>query len=87
MTDTQGRTIEGYGFEDCQPFAGDELYWEPRWKNGISMASLSNQLLRIEISLENARLYAIRGDLFVPSGRDVRRFLETGEEPKPVPGG
>ena len=27
VTDTQGRTIEGYGFEDCQPFVGDELFW------------------------------------------------------------
>ena len=87
VTDTQGRTIEGYGFEDCQPFVGDELFWEPRWQNGLSMASLSNQMLRLEISLENARLYAIRGDLVAPASRELRRYLETGEEPTHVPGG
>lgn len=87
VTDVQGQTIEGYGFEDCQPFVGDELFWEPRWQNDIRMADLSNRLLRLEISLENARLFAIRGDLFAPSSREVRRYLETGEEPKPVPGG
>ena len=87
VTDGQGQTIEGYEFDNCEPFAGDELFWEPRWKSGIGMAALGNQLLRLEISLENARLYAIRGDFVVPSGREIRRFLETGEEPTHVPGG
>ena len=87
VTDGQGQTIEGYEFDNCEPFAGDELFWEPRWKSGIGMAALGNQMLRLEISLENARLYAVRGDFVAPSGREIRRFLETGEEPTHVPGG
>ena len=87
VTDGQGQTIEGYEFDNCEPFAGDELFWVPRWKSGMGMAALGNQLLRLEISLENARLYAIRGDFVVPSGREIRRFLESGEEPTHVPGG
>ena len=65
VTDIQGKTIEGYSFADCEPFIGDELFWEPRWKNGVRMANLGRRLLRLEISLENARIYAIRGD-FLP---------------------
>ena len=65
VTDAQGKTIEGYGFEDCEPFSGDELFWEPRWKNSVRLADLGERVLRLEISLENARIYAIRGD-FLP---------------------
>jgi hypothetical protein len=81
VTDCQGKTIEGYSFDDCRPFSGDALFWEPRWKNRPGLANLRGQLLRLEISLENARLYAIRGDYLPVSHREVRHFIETGEEP------
>ena len=87
VTDIQGKTIEGYSFDDCEPFSGDELFWEPRWKNRPGLSALAKQLLRLEISLENARIYAIRGDFVPISTREVRRFLETGEEPINNPGG
>ena len=87
VTDTQGKTIEGYGFGDCEPFLGDELFWEPRWKNRPGLSALSGRLLRLEISLDNACLYAIRGDFVPVSNRDVRRFNETGKEPIPRAGG
>ena len=87
VTDVEGQTIEGYSFDDCEPFSGDALFWEPRWGNGVRLAALGKQLLRLEISLENARIYAIRGDFVPLASREVRRFLETGEEPIPCPGG
>ena len=87
VTDVQGQTIEGYGFDDCEPFSGDELFWEPRWKNGVRLAALGKQVLRLEISLENARLYAIRGDFLPISDRQAHRFIDNGEEPVPHLGG
>ena len=87
VTDILGKTIEGYSFDDCEPFCGDALFWEPRWRNGVRLAALRKQVLRLEISLENARIYAIRGDFLPISRREARRFFETGEEPIPHPGG
>ena len=81
VTDMLGKTIEGYSFDDCEPFSGDELFWEPRWKNRSGIAGLGKQVLRLEISLENARLYAIRGDFLPISNRQAHRFIENGEEP------
>jgi hypothetical protein len=85
VTDIAGKAIEGYSFGDCEPFSGDELFWQPRWKNGRAMADLSKQVLRVEIGLENARIYAIRGDFLPLSDREARQIVETGEEPVLTP--
>lgn len=29
-----GQTIPGFGFRDCIPLTGDELFWTPRWQGG-----------------------------------------------------
>ena len=81
VTDTEGKVLEGYGFADCEPFKGDALFWTPRWKNGRGLNELSKTVMRLEIELNNARLYAIRGDFIPMSTRETRRFLETGAEP------
>ncbi len=62
VTDPGRQLIEGYSFSDCLPFSGDDLFWEPQWKDGRRMSELAGQNLRLEISLFNARIYAIRGD-------------------------
>ena len=86
VTDIEGRPMEGYGFADCPPFNGDELFWQPRWKNGKGLSELAGKALRLDISLNHARIYAIRGDLLPVTIREAVQFQESGEEPHRQPG-
>jgi len=78
--------LEGYTFADCEPFAGDDTSWTPVWKNGKRLEHLSGRAIRLEVRLDSARLFAIRGDLVVLTGRRYRRFLEDGTAPEPRTG-
>jgi len=60
-TEPNGTPIAGYSFADSEVFRGDDRGWVPRWKEGRTLAALSDRMIRLEIELENARLYAIRG--------------------------
>ena len=51
------------------------------------LANLHKQLPRLEISLEDARIYRARGGFPLASSTQARRFIENGEEPAPYPGG
>ena len=83
VTDEMGTPLEGYGFEDCQPFSGDDTAWIPVWNDGRRMAALSDRFLRLEIELDSARLYAIRGDYVKTMPRDIARHREYGDIPAP----
>ena len=37
ISDYDGVPIEGLSFDDCIPFTGDDLFWEPKWKSGKSL--------------------------------------------------
>ena len=47
------------------------------------MAALSDRFLRLEIELDSARLYAIRGDYVKTMPRDIARHREYGDIPAP----
>ncbi len=79
VTDPMGAPLEGYGFEDCQPFSGDDTAWTPAWKDGRKLSALSERFLRLEIELDSARLYAIRGDYVKTMPRDIARHREYGD--------
>lgn len=86
VTDPAGEVIEGYRYADCQPFTGDALDWTPRWTGGRGLTSFTGQAIRLEIEMNNARIYAIRGDFLPLSGRELRTFMDRGEKPIPRPG-
>jgi hypothetical protein len=86
VTDPTGEVIEGYSYDDCLPFTGDALDWSPRWTGGRGLASFTGQAIRLEIEMNNARIYAIRGDFLPLSGRELRSFVAEGETPIPRPG-
>ncbi len=55
--------LPGYTLDECVPFKGDELYWRPEWTSGASIAALADKgKVLLEIELEDAELYAVRGD-------------------------
>jgi len=86
LTDPQGKPLPGYSFEDCIPFSGDSTVWRPRWKDEKTPAAQAGKVIRVEVSLRNARLYAIRGDFIPLVASHSWRFSQNGEVPTPRPG-
>ena len=78
--------LEGYTFDDCEPFSGDDTAWTPTWKNGKTLSQMAGQALRLEVQLDSSRLYAIRGDFVPMLGRQRGAFERDGEVPEPRPG-
>ena len=75
--------LEGYSFVNCEPFSGDDAAWTPRWKNGKTLADLSGKAVRLEVQLNSARLYAIRGDFVQMSSGQSGAFSQDNVIPEP----
>ncbi len=82
----EGHSITGYAFDDCLPLTGDEVAWTPRWKNGKTLSALAGTMLRCDIELRQARLYALRGDFVLSRLVDVRKFQKEKVIPSRRPG-
>lgn len=57
-----GQAIEGFRFDDCLPFSGDEVWAAVRWKNGADVASLSGKQLEVRFRLHSAKIFARKFD-------------------------
>jgi hypothetical protein len=63
ILDENGETLEGFGFDDCIPFQGDELFYTPKWKNGKTFgAAAGTKRRQLEIDIHTGEIFAIRGD-------------------------
>ncbi len=82
ITDPKGFVLKGYSFQDCIPFSGDELFYEPHWRNGTQATSLKKRLIRMEIQMHNARIYAIRGNFVPLVAAEAWRFEHFNEQPE-----
>jgi len=71
ITDSKGAVLSGYSFGDCVPFTGDALRWKPIWRESSSVLSLPGRTLRLEVRLDNARLFAIRGNFRILTAAEV----------------
>jgi len=85
-TDIDGKPLDGYRFEDCVPLTGDNTAWTPTWKSGKSLSQQSGKLLRLEVELTAARLYAMRGDFVPLIAGEAWRYRDEGLVPEPRPG-
>jgi hypothetical protein len=81
-TDHAGKVLPGYDYEQCSPFAGDDAAWRPVWKNGKTLDQMAGKVVRLEIELLNARIYAIRGTFIPMTAGETRVFLYEGKRPK-----
>ena len=82
MEDGIGDPLPGYGFDDCVPFAGDDLYWTPRWNDGRTAADHKGKMVRLSVQLTHGAIYGIRGD-FIPVGPyDFQKFNKRGIAPR-----
>ena len=76
VTEPNGTPIPGYTFEESAVVHGDELAWRPSWKGDRTLAALAGRMIRLEIHLENARLYALRGEYVECRLSDCMRVKE-----------
>jgi hypothetical protein len=83
LSDVSGQPLNGYSFEECEPFRGDAYFWEPKWTSK-KLSQLSEGVGRIEIELTNAELYAIRGNFKWMRTARVRNFRPDESQPNAV---
>ena len=84
ITDPDGKPQEGYTYQDCIPFRGDDLFWKPKWKDNRSVSEFIEKVVRLEVELFNGRIYSIRGDFIPIQSVDYRRFVDQGTRPDPI---
>lgn len=84
VTDVDGKPHQGYAFDDCIPFTGDDLFWKPTWKNHPSVSEFANKAVRLEVKLYNGRIYSIRGSFYVIHAGEYKKFRDQGMRPKPI---
>ena len=84
ITDPDGKPHQGFTFEDCIPFRGDDLFWQPKWKNNRSVSKFMEKVVRLEVELFNGRIYSIRGDFIPIQNVDYRQFRDQGIPPNPI---
>ncbi|MCG3148727.1 MAG: hypothetical protein PCFJNLEI_02172 [Verrucomicrobiae bacterium] len=85
VTDPRGQPLPGYTFSDSEVLHADRPAWTPTWKDGKTLAALADKMIRIEIQLENARLYALRGDYVECRLSDLIRLEKSGIRPTREP--
>jgi hypothetical protein len=67
LIDSSGDPIDGFRFEDCEPFVGDSIGHTVRWEKKASLASLTGIPIRARFELLEADLYAIQFATTTPS--------------------
>jgi len=78
ITDMESRPVEGYTFEDNLPLAGgDSLKHKIAWRDK-TLDDVLGKVVRLQIRLRNARLYAIHGAFHFLDAQD-RWMLDQGK--------
>ncbi|MHC4646148.1 MAG: LamG-like jellyroll fold domain-containing protein [Planctomycetota bacterium] len=58
ITDADGKEVDGFGFDDCEPIKGDFIDKMVGWKSGKSVKALQGKVVRVKFRMQNAKLYA-----------------------------
>jgi hypothetical protein len=56
----RGKAIEGFSFDDCVPFRGDEIWANCRWKGRQDLKELRGRSLELGVRLRTAKIFACR---------------------------
>ncbi len=74
--------LPGYGFDDCIPLSDAEsIAWTPQWKSGNRLQNLAGTMVRIEVEMTSARIYALRGNFILSRLHEIRKLKETNTPP------
>jgi hypothetical protein len=60
LEDEQGRSIEGFGLEDCPPIRTDSIAHTVAWRRGSSLARLKGKPVRLRFELSGADLFSLQ---------------------------
>ena len=60
LLDAAGNRIAGRGADDCIPITGDHLAAAVTWKDGTALGTHAANVVRLSVTLRNARVYAFR---------------------------
>lgn len=66
--------VEGFGHQDCIPFYGDSVEWNPCWKEGKTFEQLKDKIVYIEIRMNGGRIYSLRGNMVPMMICDLPRY-------------
>ncbi|MEK6239493.1 MAG: hypothetical protein N2C14_32645, partial [Planctomycetales bacterium] len=70
LTDMKSQPVEGFTFEDCVPLKeADSLAHPVSWRKGILRDCL-NKVVRLEVQMRNAQLYAFTGNFHFLDAQD-----------------
>ena len=67
--------IPGYTFEEAVPISGDELFAPARWKERQNIGELIGRLVRFEVKMRDAQIYAMRNECEAHYGVDPLKTL------------
>ena len=54
------KPLEGYSFEDCIPFRGDEIWARCQWKGKEDLSELRGKQLQLRVRLSSAKIFGYR---------------------------
>lgn len=57
---TDGKPLSGFSADDCELISADTIDHEVRWKSGADVGALAGQPVRVQVTLRNAKLYALQ---------------------------
>ncbi len=69
------RPIEGFDFENCDAFSGDNCHHRPTWR-GHDISELYGQAVCLQIRLTNGRIYAVNGDITPITCHEAIRYAD-----------
>jgi hypothetical protein len=86
VVQARGQPLAGYSFEDCEALERDATEWTPRWRDGKTLSALANRMIRLEIELNNATLFGLRGDFVLVRLGGLERWEKENVAPIARPG-
>ena len=69
-----GKPIDGFAFEDCKVFSGDETRYRPEWKNK-DLRELKGRKVVFELKMYMATLYSLSGDIMPHQAHKLQKSL------------
>lgn len=60
LLEADGRAINGFGLEDCEPLRADATRWTARWRSGASAPT--DRLVRVVVEMTKARLFSMSSE-------------------------
>ncbi|QDU33265.1 hypothetical protein KS4_13100 [Poriferisphaera corsica] len=62
LLDEDSNPLDGFTFDDCVPFQGDDLFWSPNWNGKHFGQACNGKRRQLELKITTGEVYAIRGD-------------------------